>query len=162
MGAGKSHIGGLLAQELALPHLDMDREISRSAGKAVGDIIFQQGELHFRKMERQWLEEHLPAEAYVLSTGGGTPCYFDNMQLINRHSTSIYLQAGVNTLYQRLEGSQAQRPMIAPFEGPDLREFIGKHLFERSIFYEEAILTFPVGDREPRELVSDILSHLRD
>lgn len=139
MGAGKSALGKLLAQDLSLPFYDLDEEISRREGRSVAEIIFNQGELFFRQRERMVLTELLPRESYVLALGGGTPCYYDNMALINDHSVSFYLQRSVSSLLGQLRGQQKERPLIAHLNEEDLQEFIAKHLFERRDYYEEAI-----------------------
>lgn len=139
MGAGKSALGKLLAQDLSLPFYDLDEEISRQEGRSVAEVILNQGELFFRQRERKVLTELLPHDSYVLALGGGTPCYYDNMALINHHSVSFYLQRSVSSLLGQLRGQQKERPLIAHLNEEDLQEFIAKHLFERRDYYEEAI-----------------------
>ena len=161
MGAGKSTVAGVLSQKLELPLLDLDTEIEKHTGKKVAQIILNQGELYFRKLERALLEELLQKPSFVMSLGGGTPCYYDNMQLINQKAVSVYLKLSVKELYQRLEGTQSARPLIAAFSGQDLLEYIGKHLFERSHFYEDAIYTLPFHDQFPKEIAQEIIEKVR-
>lgn len=157
MGAGKSTVAALLSQKLDLPLLDLDTEIEKQAGQKVPQIIINKGELHFRRLERAVLEDLLQKKAFILALGGGTPCYYDNMKLINRSAASFYLKAGVKELYNRLEGSQSKRPLIAAFSGQELLEYIGKHLFERSHFYEDAIYTIPTQKLTASEVTQAIV-----
>lgn len=156
MGAGKSAVGRELAQALQLPWLDLDKRIEEASGHSITETILNKGELFFRKLEREQLLRALKEDHFVMSTGGGTPCYYDNMDLINKHSLSVYLQYSVPQLYQRLEGSQAERPLIAHLEGESLQEYIGKHLFERAAFYEKAVLIINAAEKSTNELVNEI------
>ena len=157
MGAGKSTVGRALAEKSGLPFVDLDTEIEKEQGEKVSQIIFTRGELTFRQLERAKLEELLKKDRFVMSVGGGTPCYYDNIDLINRSALSIYLQLGVKELYHRLEGTQGERPLIAHQHGNELMEFIGKHLFERQQFYEKAIFTIQAGKKYPPEITAEIL-----
>ena len=131
MGCGKSHISKVLSDKISFRLVDLDREISEQEGMSVAEIFRQKGELAFRKLERTTLENLLKSpENIVLSLGGGTPAYFDNMDLINRHSTSFVLQTSIATLAERLGRQKSKRPLIAAIADEDLPEFIAKHLFE--------------------------------
>lgn len=156
MGSGKSSIGQLLAHRFSLPFLDMDEEIEKTAGRSISESILHNGELYFRKLERQVLMSLIDREAFVLSTGGGTPCYYDNMNILNQKTCSVYLQYSVIQLYQRLEGYQANRPLIAHLKGDGLKEYIGKHLFERAAFYEKAILPIQPAGKSNEDIVQEI------
>ena len=156
MGSGKSSLGQALAKELELPFFDLDKEIEMATGCSISETILIKGEFYFRKIERQKLMDLLEHEEFVLSTGGGTPCYYDNMDLINKKSLSIYLQYSVSQLYERLEGKQADRPLIAHLKNEALKEYIGKHLFERAAFYEKAILQVKAGSRSVDDLLHEI------
>ncbi len=162
MGAGKSTVSRHLAAELQLPLIDLDKRIENESGKSITETIFNKGELHFRKLERRLLEEALKEESFVLSTGGGTPCYYDNLALINRNSFSVYLQYSVIELYERLEGQQAERPLIAHLKGDQLKEFVAKHLFERAPFYEGATEIIRAGNRPLNEIVNEIKAMIHE
>lgn len=162
MGSGKSSIGELLAKELNLSFIDLDKEIEEETGYTITETIFNKGELHFRKLERKKLEGVLEGDNFVLSTGGGTPCYYDNIELINNNTLSIYLQNSVKNLYTRLEESTKERPLIAHLEGESLKEYIGKHLFERNVFYDRATLVIQGGEKSKEEIVSEISSLINE
>jgi len=156
MGAGKSSVGQILAVEMGLDFYDLDMEIEKSSGYTITETIFNKGELHFRKLERALLENLLQKDNMVLSTGGGTPCYYDNMDLLNTSSFSVYLKYGVMDLYARLEGHQSERPLIAHLSGDALREYIGKHLFERNGYYERATMVLQARDLTHEDIANKI------
>ena len=156
MGAGKSHLGSLLGESLGLPVIDLDRRIERASGFSITETILDKGELFFRKMEREQLLYALDEAQFVLCTGGGTPCYYDNIDLMNKHSLTIYLRYSVQELYERLEGHQSERPLIAHLEGESLKEYIAKHLFERSHFYEDATASIDAGGKSPEQILEEI------
>ncbi|ARN76569.1 hypothetical protein BST97_00315 [Nonlabens spongiae] len=147
MGSGKSSVGRKLAVKMDLPFIDLDDLIEQVEGKSISEIFEKQGVLHFRKLEREVLENTLRENLNaVIAVGGGTPCYYNNMDMINEHGLSIYLRANVPQLSRRLFPERMQRPIIESQQSLEsLQEFIGKHLFERSPFYERAHETLDVG-----------------
>jgi shikimate kinase len=103
MGCGKSHISKILSDKIDFKLIDLDKEISRRNKLTILEIFEKKGEIHFRKLEREALEEILASEEnVVLSLGGGTPVYYNNIEIINSHSKSIFLKASVATLAERL------------------------------------------------------------
>jgi len=143
MGSGKSVLGKALAETLNLPFLDLDQLIEKQTGYTVAETIFNKGELFFRKLERQTLNKVLEREQFVLATGGGTPCYYDNMDQLNQNSLTVYLNMTVAQLFERLKDHQQERPLIAHLKEDALKEFIAKHLFERQAFYQQATFVLP-------------------
>ena len=156
MGAGKTLVGQRLAEQLKLPWVDLDQRIERVSDYTITETILNKGELFFRKMEREQLILALNEPHFVMSTGGGTPCYYDNIDYMNKHSLTVYLQYSVPELYERLEGHQSDRPLIAHLEGDALREYVGKHLFERAEYYERATFTIKAGTKTVDEIVEEI------
>ncbi len=156
MGSGKSTLGPQLAVLSGLDYYDLDAEIEKHTGYTITETIFNKGELYFRKLEREKLLEILAKDNFVLSTGGGTPCYYDNMDLINKSSLSVYLQYNVKDLFERLKVNSQKRPLIAHLEGEALLEYIGKHLFERSVYYEKATAVISAGKLSQPEILKEI------
>lgn len=160
MGSGKTSISKQLSRETSLPLFDLDREIEKEEGATISHIIKAKGELYFRKLEREVLQQALHGEDAIISTGGGTPCYYDNMDQLNQHAETVYLQLSVPQLYERLEGEQRHRPLIAHLEKDELKDFIGKHLLERSSFYEKAKFKVRPAGQSVTQTVEDILSQI--
>lgn len=141
MASGKSLVGKRLADELGLPFIDLDERIESKTGELISDLLPIKSGLYFRKLEREVLLETLEQPNYVLASGGGTPCYYNNMVEINKASTSFYLQETPKTLADRLKDDRKNRPLIKNISDEDLFEFVAKHLFERRDFYEAARFT---------------------
>lgn len=161
MGCGKSHISKILSEKLNFKLIDLDKEISRKNKLTIPEIFEKKGEIYFRKLEREALEEILASEEnVVLSLGGGTPVYYNNMDIININSKSVFLRASVSTLAERLSKQKEKRPLIANISGEDLPEFIAKHLFERNAFYSKAQFSVGTDSREPEDIVNEIIEKL--
>lgn len=160
MGSGKSTLGRELAAKLELPFKDLDQLIADRYQASVSELILNKGELFFRKVEREILEEVLREPNFVLALGGGTPCYYDNMELLNRNSLTVYLERSIADLYTTLAEDRVERPLIAHLADADLKEFIAKHLFERREFYEKAIFKLKQEQKEPAERLQYLLQLL--
>lgn len=140
MGSGKSTLGKALKQARGIPFIDLDDYLVVKAGKPISLIFEEGGEELFRKMEREALHSLIKAnpENLLLACGGGTPCFGDNMALINQAGTSIYLKNSVDTLYQRLLPQKAHRPLIKELDDQELRSFIADLLEKREPYYLQA------------------------
>jgi len=161
MGSGKSTIGKNLAQKLNLNFIDLDQYIEHENNETISGIFAQYGEIKFRKMERESLAGVLNSDFdLVIASGGGTPAYYDNMELINEKSISIYLRLSIKEIVNRLTSEKYKRPLIAHLNNEQLPEFIAKHLFERRNFYEQADLTIEVNNRSIEEIVTEIIQNL--
>lgn len=165
MGSGKSTIGKMLAEKLSYSFKDLDEVLEQKERTLIPDIFLKRGEIYFRKQERKLLEELLSEdENLVISLGGGTPCYGNNMELIkkNEDSTSIYLKMSVQKLTERLYEEKSHRPLISHLENKDeLEEFIRKHLFERGFYYNQSNLIINCDDKIPEEITAEIEEKLR-
>ncbi len=157
MGSGKTTIGKLLAKKIDYDFIDLDCYISGKERSTINEIFKNKGEIYFRKVENMYLQEIINTkENYVLSVGGGTPCYANNIDLITTSSISIYLKASINTLYERLINEKNDRPLIKNLKNDQLKEYIAKHLFERSSYYEKATLTVSIDDKKIEEIIKEI------
>ncbi len=138
MGSGKSYTGKQLAERLSYDFQDLDDAIEAKAGKTIREIFADEGEAHFRQLERQCLQKLGEQPQLVVATGGGAPCFFDNMELMNAAGLTIFLDTSVETLVQRLKPEIAHRPLLAGKSDAELQEFITQKLSERRPFYEQA------------------------
>ena len=138
MGAGKSVVGRALARRYGLEHIDLDWRIEQRFHEKISDMFATIGEEGFRRRERNMLHEVMGMENVVISVGGGTPCFFDNMELMNAAGKTIYLQCSVEVLVERIMRSQAKRPIVANKTQEELMEFVAKHLAEREAIYMQA------------------------
>lgn len=160
MGSGKSLISSKLNSIKKIEKIDLDFEISKELENSIQEIFEKRGELFFRKKEKEILERIFSLkEECILSLGGGTPCYYDNMEVINENSISIYLRAKVDTLVKRLlEDKIHCRPLINRIPDEQLPEFIGQHLFERNHFYNQAKIIIDTDNLTAEEIADEILS----
>ncbi|SHG53552.1 shikimate kinase [Salegentibacter echinorum] len=165
MGSGKSVVGRELAKILKYKYVDLDDQIELMQGKKINTIFEERGELYFRKLERQILEDILAQkDKMVISLGGGTPCYGDNFEIINKqeNTKTIYLSASVAVLTERLFHEKLQRPVISHLETREaLEEFIRKHLFERAFYYNQSEIIIKVDELRVAEVVTKITEKLK-
>lgn len=156
MGSGKSLIGKLLAERLQIKFYDLDHLIEFQMQMSITEIFKMKGEIFFRKIESQLFHELMQSnETFVLSLGGGTPCYANSHLLLSsEYTTSIYLSASIDTLFSRLSSERFKRPLIAKLKDDEFKEYIAKHLFERSYFYNQATLKILSDKKTPDEIVS--------
>ncbi len=161
MGSGKSHISKILSEKINFKLIDLDKEISRRNKLTIPEIFENKGEIYFRKVEREILEEILATEEnIVFSLGGGTPVYYNNMEIINNYSKSIFLRTSINTLIERISKQKEKRPLIANISDENLPEFIAKHLFERNEFYSKAQYHISTDFKEPEQIMNEIIEKL--
>jgi shikimate kinase len=138
MGSGKTTVGKRVANKLNLTFIDLDNLIETEVGKTISDIFNTQGEQGFRELEKDFLLKVSAQENTIVATGGGTPCFFDNIDLMNTAGTTIYLKMSVKALCNRLQNAKTERPLIKNKSAEELQNFIEKSLAERSVFYEKA------------------------
>jgi shikimate kinase len=164
MGSGKSSIGRKLSKKLRCNLIDLDDFIVEKEKASVKEIFDTKGEIFFRKKEEEYLRELLllPGDT-ILSLGGGTPCFGDNMKYIleSENTKSIYLKSSVKSLTDKLILKKSKRPLIANIQTKEaLAEFIGKHLFERSPYYSKAAHQVVTDHKTKKEVVLEVLSLL--
>ena len=140
MGSGKSTIGEKLAYNLKHEFIDLDAYIESEEERTISEIFEEDGEDYFRKLERVYLHRIIDKENVVISTGGGTPCFFDNMEQMNDYGKTIYLNMHPKALIPRLKASSVLRPLLKGLEGVELLDYIYKTLREREVFYDRAQL----------------------
>ncbi len=164
MGSGKSSVGSLLAEALQYEFIDLDHYIATSEKATIGEIFRDKGEIYFRNKEAVVLAEILSEKnKIVLSTGGGTPCYGAIMADLKARENlvSIYLKNSLETLTHRLFQEKAERPLIAHLQTRELlKDFIRKHLFERSFYYNQAHITVDCDALSQKEIVEQLVLRL--
>lgn len=146
MGSGKSTIGSGLAPLLKMEFIDLDRYIENRWHKSIPLIFEENGEEGFRKIEQKALLEVSEFEDVVVATGGGAPCFFNNMELMNETGITIYLNSDIETLTARLTKSQNQRPLIKKKSKEELQIFISEALKQRAQFYERSKIIVKAND----------------
>ena len=154
MGSGKSKKGKKLASLLNYVFVDMDEWIEQQEGCSITEIFSKHGEEYFRKIEYGALQKIIEMENVVISTGGGTPCYFDAMQLIKNNGVSVYLQATPAHLKNRLMLSKKKRPLVENLNEEELQTYIENKLQEREKFYSQAHHSISAVDLKAEQLLS--------
>lgn len=162
MGSGKTTIGKIVAKHLKVKFLDLDDYIEKSEGSTIESIFSEMGELYFRKKEFHYLNELLTSnQDFLLSTGGGTPCYGANMEAILAASPNVfYIKVSISELVARLSTQKESRPLIKDVGIEKLPEFIGKHLFERSFYYNMAVNKVSGDMKSAEQIANEIQERL--
>lgn len=150
MGSGKTHWGRLLSEKLGIRFFDLDEQVTTHAGKPIAEIFSSEGEEHFRLLEKEVLhiitESH---ESFVMACGGGSPCYFNNIDYMNQSGTTVWINTVIDTLFERLVLEKEKRPLIKDLTDEQLKSFIHKKFADRKIYYEQANV---MVEEEPVEL----------
>jgi shikimate kinase len=155
MGSGKTHWGKQLASQLKIPFFDLDDVISSKENKTIAEIFAHSGEEAFRVKEREVLESLIDENAnMVVSCGGGTPCFFNNIERMKKYGVVIWLNTHVEVLVQRLIKEKEKRPLIKNVQDADLRSYIVRKLNERRMYYEQADV---VIDKEDSISISEFI-----
>jgi shikimate kinase len=139
MGSGKTHWGRLLALKLELPFFDLDTVITETEKKTISEVFSEKGEEYFRYKEKEVLEELVSDhDEFILSCGGGTPCFFNNIEFMKRNGKVLWLNTSIDILKERLLKERLARPLIRAIGDIQLKAYIIRKLSERKIYYEQA------------------------
>jgi shikimate kinase len=142
MGSGKTHWGKQLASQLKIPFFDLDMVIEASEKKSVTDIFASSGEEYFRVQEKKALESLIDEyPSMVLSCGGGTPCFFNNIERMKRYGIVVWLNTHADIILQRLMKEKNERPLLRGIADADMKAFIIRKLNERRMYYQQADVT---------------------
>ena len=163
MGCGKTKIGKSLSENLNLKFVDLDHEIESIYSKNITHLFENFGEVRFREIEREVLIKTLNKnDAFVLSLGGGTPCYFDNMEIIHKKTNySFYINLNSKVLAERLYIRKSSRPLISSIKSKqEMLNFVNKHLLERNLFYMRAKHIINCDDRDVKKISQSIIEIL--
>jgi len=156
MGAGKTAVGKVLSRRLKMPFYDQDALIAASTGKTPADIFAEQGENSFRSIEASVLKDHISRaeQPFILATGGGCPCFFDNMELMISAGVTIYLKVSPSLLLSRLSSETVKRPLLAGRLPGDLRRFIEDTLLIREPFYQKASIVIEIDKAQTKDIIA--------
>lgn len=162
MGAGKTTVGKALARELGLTFYDLDWYIEGRMRKTVPQIFAEKGEEGFRKIENAMLHEVAEFEDIVLSCGGGTPCFFENMEYLNRQGDTVYLKATPDVLYRHLKMGKTERPLLKNKTKEEMYRFIEEQLVQREPYYIKAKNVIDVSLMDNYEKIKISVARLRE
>lgn len=153
MGSGKSTAGKKLATKLGFEFIDLDKFIESECGQTIEEIFKEKGENEFRALENNALKKLVTKDNVVIACGGGTPCYYGNMELMNNNGITIYLKMSAETLASRLSEAKDKRPLIENKSESELKSFITEHLEKREDIYHQAQYTVKGKNLNIEELV---------
>ena len=159
MGCGKTHIGHMLAKAMSYHFIDMDHYLEESFGETIPAIFEKQGETFFRQLEHETLMSLKEKSNYVFSTGGGAPCFHNNIEIMNAAGTTIYLNVAPETIVKRILHQRDHRPILKGFANEiELLNFVEKKITERNQFYKQAkIIIDANGDAD--EILKKVMSY---
>lgn len=152
-GSGKSSAARKISAILHGSYIDIDQLIEKKSNKSINDIFTQEGEDSFRKYEHEMLHDPSLLEHTIIATGGGCPCFFDNMQYMNNHGITVYLKAPASVLANRIKHRKAARPLFSNIPDEQLIEKIEPLLLQREMIYNTAKIIFPAINFNPYQLL---------
>ena len=161
MGSGKTTLGKAFACAAGMQFIDLDWYIEERMHRTIRELFAERGESGFREVERNMLYEVGEFENVVISVGGGTPCFFDNMDYMNRQGMTVFLDVNTDVLFRRLRVATQQRPILQGKTDEELREFIGKTLTNRMPHYQKARYTFDGSRLEDRSQIAESVNRLQ-
>ena len=161
MGSGKTTIGKKLATKLGFLFIDLDKLIENKYRITIPDIFNRYDENAFRLIEHNTLQETFTFDNVVISTGGGTPCFFDNMELINQQGISVYIQMNEKSLFNRLINSKKKRPLLVDKNPEEIKSHISKQLAEREPYYEQSKLIIKGESLDINALFDKIMRYIK-
>uniref|UniRef100_UPI003FED4C30 shikimate kinase n=1 Tax=Prevotella sp. TaxID=59823 RepID=UPI003FED4C30 len=161
MGSGKTTVGHALSQELGLPFYDLDWYIETRMHRTVKQIFDEKGEKGFRKIEHNLLHEVAEFEDVIISCGGGTPCFFDNIDYINRQGETVYLKCTTDVLYKHLKMGKTVRPLLLNKTPDEVKTFIEAQLKQREPFYAKAKHIVDVSLMDNKEKIKTTVDAIR-
>jgi len=157
-GSGKSTLAKELSKKLNYPLIDTDEIICKKEGSSIEEIFNKKGENYFRKLESDTLKEIIKTEHAVISTGGGTPCFFDNMEVINQNGLSIFLNIPIKDITKRLvESPEQNRPLIKGKNQEQIEKILEEKLLERLPYYSKASVEFADSSVTADQIIEEVL-----
>ena len=164
MGSGKTTVGRSLAEKLNFRFIDMDYFIENRQHKTINEIFSEKGEETFRLLENKTLKEVSTFENVVISTGGGAPCFFDNIEIMNNTGFTVYLKVSPEEIAKRLNVNKNNRPLLKDKTPHEMLTFISENLEKRESYYNQAKLIFDaeqmLTNTDVDNIVDNLMSHL--
>lgn len=161
MGSGKTTLGRAFAKEVGLSFIDLDWYIEERAHRSISQLFAEEGEEGFRRLERKMLHEVSEFEDVIIACGGGTPCYYDNMDFMLQSGVTVYLDASQDVLFRRLKVASANRPLIKDKTDDELRAFIEQGVASRLPWYSKAKLRMDACRLESRHQIAESIELLK-
>lgn len=161
MASGKTPLGRAFARDAGLQFIDLDFYIEQRFRKSVCQIFADEGEDRFRGIEKAMLREVGEFCDVVVSCGGGTPCFFDNMEFMNSHGVTVWLDADVPTTVRRLLAAKGKRPIVMKLSAEELPAFVESHLQDRLPFYSQAQIRLDSNQLESRDEIAATIENLK-
>jgi shikimate kinase len=157
MGSGKSFWGKKMSQVLNYPFIDLDEYIIKKENEPIQTLFNEFGETYFRMLENKYFTECIENNThFIMSCGGGTPCFKNNLWLMKKNGVSIYLKASIETLVSRLITEQENRPLLENFDKVELTQYVLAQLNERNIIYNQADYIVDINDSTEEELLKTL------
>ncbi len=139
MSSGKTHWGKCISRKLNIPFFDLDEQVEAAEGRTISEIFLHHGEEYFRRKEKEVL--HIISEShdtFLMACGGGTPCYYNNIDYMNKSGTTVWISSSIDTMHQRLLKDREKRPLLEGLTDEQVRGYIIKKFSDRKIYYEQA------------------------
>jgi shikimate kinase len=158
MGTGKSYWGARLSEISGFKFIDLDQRIEELTAKKISTLFEEMGEEGFRVLEQKTLQEiSLSTENFIMACGGGTPCFFNNLEFIKEHGTVVWLTSSLEKIQDRLQAERAHRPLVSKLTNEQLKEFITSTLMKRQFYYEKAHYTVDSESPNAESLLKKII-----
>lgn len=154
MGCGKTTLGRALGRLTELQFIDLDLYIEARFRRTVAQLFAERGEEGFRRVEQAMLQEVAEFTDVIVACGGGTPCFFDNMDLMLSHGTVVWLDTPAPRIIERLKINRSKRPTIAALSNQELEQFVNKAMADRHPYYCRAHHTFNGSALEDHEQIA--------
>lgn len=161
MGSGKTTLGKALSVNLGCTFIDLDWFIEERYHKTIGQLFVEYGENGFREIEKKTLNEVSEFEDVIISTGGGTPCFFNNMECMTNSGETVFLDVTIDTLFNRLKIGKAKRPLLADKNNDELKAFIKNGLDKRMPYYTKAKYIFKTDRLDDKNQINDSVEKLK-
>lgn len=158
MGSGKTTLGKKLAGKISIEFIDLDEIIIEKTGESINDIFNKKGEDFFREEERKALQSMLRKKSFIMAVGGGTPCFFNNMELMKKNGITIYLKLTPEKIFDRLKGETKQRPLLNKLDNESLLEYIKINLEKREKWYLQSEIILEETEHSTEIIYNRILT----